>query len=398
MSRRLLLQSILKFREGIKSGAAKVQDIVEDYFKSSGKSVTDEDRAIIMNEFAETAPDNITPLIPPEGIMSKYKTATDDMTDAQKDATLSDFMAQSDRVYKNFVTKALIDLQNASKSDQQQMVKAIIGRKGMFKYLEPEDAKKLLDSVDDPGAGTVETIAERLAADEGVDVAETILPTKPIGPKEEGISSLFKKDESGLGFDDRGEAAEFIKKMRGAGIKNEDIRKIFKENPPYKKGSAFLGQDRDKMILDLEPGKRAATTLARAADMNADTKIKQELLSELDEMKLDKGPRFFNEEYMGYDDFISAINAKKIEVNNAIVDDLEAMGVSDEIITDIMGMARRQKEGRFYVSGEDFVDAIKEELDFNDIKYDVDFYKNYFRELESLMRKPESRFMYGGVV
>ena len=398
MSRRLLLQSILKFREGIKSGTAKVQDIIEDYFKSSGKSVTEEDRAIIMNEFAETAPDNITPLVPPEGIMSKYKTATDDMTEAQKDATLSDFMAQSDRVYKNFVTKALIDLQNASKSDQQQMVKAIIGRKGMFKYLEPEDAKKLLDSVDDSGAGTVETIAERLAADEGVDVAETILPTKPIGPKEEGISSLFKKDESGLGFDDRGEAAEFIRKMRGAGIKNEDIRKIFKENPPYKRGSAFLGQDRDKMILDLEPGKRAATTLARAADMNADTKIKQELLSELDEMKLDKGPRFFNEEYMGYDDFISAIDAKKIEVNNAIVDDLEAMGVSDEVITDIMGMARRQKEGRFYVSGEDFVDAVKEELDFNDIKYDVDFYKNYFRELESLMRKPESRFMYGGVV
>ena len=62
MSRRLLLQSILKFREGIKSGAAKVQDIVEDYFKSSGKSVTDEDRAIIMNEFAESAPTNVTPL------------------------------------------------------------------------------------------------------------------------------------------------------------------------------------------------------------------------------------------------------------------------------------------------------------------------------------------------
>ena len=57
MSRRLLLQSILKFREGIKSGTAKVQDIVEDYFKSSGKSVTEEDRAIILNEFAESAPE-----------------------------------------------------------------------------------------------------------------------------------------------------------------------------------------------------------------------------------------------------------------------------------------------------------------------------------------------------
>ena len=132
--------------------------------------------------------------------------------------------------------------------------------------------------------------------------------------------------------------------------------------------------------------------------MGADTKVKQELLSELDEMKLDKGPRFFQEENMGYDDFVSAINAKKIEVNNAIVDDLEAMGVSDEIITDIMGIARGQEKGRFYISGEEFIDSIKEELDFNDIKYDVDFYKNYFRELESLMRKPKPRFMYGGAI
>ena len=317
MSRRLLLQSILKFREGIKSGTAKVQDIVEDYFRSSGKSVTDEDRAIILNEFAKDAPDNVTTL---EGVGTK--TPFTDLVEQERGVKLT-------------------------------------------------------------GKESFGELMEKLG---------------PAGPKEEGISSLFKKDESGLGFDDRGEAAEFIRKMRGAGIKNKDIRKIFKENPPYKRGSAFLGQDRDKMILDLEPGKRAATTLARAADMNADTKIKQELLSELDEMKLDKGPRFFNEEYMGYDDFVSAINAKKIEVNNAIVDDLEAMGVADEDVMRIMGMARRQKEGRFYISGEEFVDAVKEELDFNDIKYDVDFYKNYFRELESLMRKPESRFMYGGVV
>ena len=317
MSRRLLLQSILKFREGIKSGTAKVQDIVEDYFRSSGKSVTDEDRAIILNEFAKDAPDNVTTL---EGVGTQ--TPFTDLVEQERGVKLT-------------------------------------------------------------GKESFGELMEKLG---------------PAGPKEEGISSLFKKDESGLGFDDRGEAAEFIRKMRGAGIKNKDIRKIFKENPPYKKGSAFYGQDKDKMILDLEPGKRAATTLARAADMNADTKIKQELLSELDEMKLDKGPRFFNEEYMGYDDFVSAINAKKIEVNNAIVDDLEAMGVADEDVMRIMGMARRQKEGRFYISGEEFVDAVKEELDFNDIKYDVDFYKNYFRELESLMRKPESRFMYGGVV
>jgi hypothetical protein len=132
--------------------------------------------------------------------------------------------------------------------------------------------------------------------------------------------------------------------------------------------------------------------------MGADTKVKQELLSELDEMKMDKGPRFFQEEFMGYDDFISAVDAKKIEVNNAIVDDLEAMGVADEDVMRIMGQARELNRKPFYISGEEFVDIIKEELEFNDINYNVDFYKNYFRELESLLRKPEPRFMYGGAV
>ena len=57
--KKLLLQSILKFSDSIKSGTAKVQDVVEDYFKSSGKQVTEEDRAIIMNEFAKDAPSGI---------------------------------------------------------------------------------------------------------------------------------------------------------------------------------------------------------------------------------------------------------------------------------------------------------------------------------------------------
>tara|TARA_R100000084_G_scaffold59001_1_gene25104 strand:- start:210 stop:1379 length:1170 start_codon:yes stop_codon:yes gene_type:complete len=389
MSRRLLLQSILKFKEGIKSGTAKVQDIVEDYFKSSGKSVTDEDRAIIMNEFAETAPDNITPLIPPEGIMSKYKTATDDMTDAQKDATLSDFVAQSDRVYQNFVTKALIDLQNASKSDQQQMVKAIIERKGMFKYLEPEDAKKLLDSVDNPGAGTVETIAERLAADEGVDVAETILPTKPIGPKEEGISSLFPKGKRGEIFDidnsKRDEAAEFIRKMRGADIKNKDIKKLFEETGG-----------------DIEQGKRAATTLARAADMSADTKIKQELLSELDEMKMDRPPRFFKDEKMGFYDMRGVLDDLTTTINNRIQDDLIEQGVPEETVDDIFftirDNIRQGSRSNLRNDPKALIAKIKDEIEMEGVTYDTDFWNKYVDEIMSLVSEPEPRFMYGGVV
>jgi hypothetical protein len=151
-------------------------------------------------------------------------------------------------------------------------------------------------------------------------------------------------------------------------------------------------------ITDVEQGKRAATTKARAVDMGADTKVKQELLSELDEMKMDNSPRYFNEDYMGFDDFRSATDAKKIEVNNAIVDDLEAMGVADEDVMRIMGKARELNKNNFFITGEEFIDVIKQELEFNDINYDVEFYKNYFKELTRLMRKPESRFVDGGVV
>ena len=354
MSKKILFQSLLKFRDQIKDGTAKVQDIITDYFNQTGKSVTDEERTIILNEFAKEAPANVTPL----------KSGAFDEIDETAEGFDPDYM------------------------------------KGT--------------------SDTDKTAGELLAESEGVDIAETILPMggaksktpftdqirkenpgveirgdesfgelmEKLGPsKEEGIGSLFPKSETDvddifdLKNDKRTEVAEFIRKMRGANIKNKDIKNLFKETGG-----------------DIEQGKRAATTLARAADMKADTKIKQELLSELDEMKMDKGPRFFQEEFMGFDDFRSAENAKKIEVNNAIVDDLEAMGVDDDTVMFIMGRAREINKKPFYTSGEDFVDIIKEELDFQGIDYDVEFYKKYFRELESLMRKPKPRFMYGGVV
>ena len=313
MSKKILFQSLLKFRDQIKDGTAKVQDIITDYFNQTGKSVTDEERTIILNEFAKDAPDNITPLKSDdaEGVTTTFKPVT-----------------------------------------------------GKINYPEME-----------------KFLGVKLRGNETFD--ELLEIEKNTKESRQGIGSLFKKGE-GAAFekiDDRDEVAEFIRKMRGAGIKNPDIRGVFKE-----------------FGTDIEGGKRAATTLARAADMKADTKIKQELLSELDEMKMDKGPRFFQEEFMGFDDFRSAEDAKKIEVNNAIVDDLEAMGVDDDTVMFIMGRAREINRKPFYTSGEDFVDIIKEELDFQGIDYDVEFYKNYFRELTGLMRKPEPRFMYGGVV
>ena len=317
MANKLLLRTLAKFSDQIKSGTAKVQDIITDYFNTTGKSVTEEERAIILNEFAKDAPSNVTTL---EGV------------------------------------------------DAVETIMPMGGVRG-------PNVQKAGEMSDTP-------VTDKIMKDRGVELrgdesfGEILEKFKT---KEEGIGSLFPKDIDG--FDDRREVAEFVKKMRGAGIKNPDIRGVFKE-----------------FGTDIEGGKRAATTLARAADMGADTTRKQELLSELDEMKMDEGPRFFQEEYMGYDSFGAAMDAKKIEVNNAIADDLEKRGVDDDVITTIMGRAREINQKPFYTSGEEFIDIIKEELEFEKIGYDLEFYKKYFRELESLMRKPESRFMYGGVV
>jgi len=326
MSQKILLQTLLKFRDRIKDGSAKVQDIITDYFNQTGKSVTDEERAFILDEFAKEAPDNITTL---EGVDPRETIMP--MGGSRSETPFTDTLRQQNP-----------DVEIRGDEDFGELI-------------------------------------EKLGRGNKIN--------------EEGIGSIFPKDKDG--FDDRGEVAEFVRKMRGAGIKNEDIRKIFKENPSYRKSRNLFSDD---MVLDLEPGKRAATTLARAADMKADTARKQELLSELDEMKMDNGPRFFQEEYMGYDDFKSAMDAKKIEVNNAIVDDLEKRGVDDEVITYIMGRAREINKKPFYTSGEEFIDIIKEELELEKIGYDLEFYKKYFEELASLMSKPVPRFMFGGVV
>ena len=349
MSKKILFQSLLKFRDQIKDGTAKVQDIITDYFNQTGKSVTDEERAIILNEFAKDAPSNVV-----EDVFSK--------AEGIDSTSLKDNLMKTDNPFSDLVKTT----EEGPKTLDQRRAEA----EGIkTKY------KPVSDKINYPQVEKL--LGVKLRGNETFD--ELLEIEKNTKESRQGIGSLFEKDIDG--FDNRREVAEFVRKMRGAGIKNPDIRGVFKE-----------------FGTDIEGGKRAATTLARAADMGADTKVKQELLSELDEMKMDKGPRFFQEEYMGYDDFISAVDAKKIEVNNAIVDDLEALGVADEDVMRIMGQARELNRKPFYTSGEEFVDIIKEELEFQGIDYNVEFYKNYFRELESLMRKPEPRFMYGGVV
>ena len=341
MANRLLLQTLVKFREGIKSGAAKVSDVIEDYFRTSGKQPTEEERALIMNEFAKDAP---------SGIEAK-------------------------------------------------------GVEEVF--FGPGDTRL--------GGSRGRTEAERLAEEEGVDVAETILPTRPftdlveqergvklrgdetfgelmekLGPaKEEGLASLFPRGKPGEIFDvntsKREEVAEFIKKMREAGIKNKDIKGVFKESG-----------------TDLAQGKKAATTLARAADMKADTAIKQEALADLDDDIANYGPNWwkglgYNDGPMGYDSYGDMSRNIIGKINNGIMDDLEKAGVPEEKVTEIFTFLSDARK-RLANDPKAFVRKVADELEIEDIDYDVSFWDNYVDEIMSRIEKQEPRFEYGGMV
>ena len=191
--------------------------------------------------------------------------------------------------------------------------------------------------------------------------------------------------------------------MREAGIKNEDIRKVFKDNPPYRKGSAFYGQDKDKMILDLEPGKRAATTLARAADMAADTKIKQELLANLDDDIANYGPDWwkgmgYNEGPMGRESVGNLLESMTTDINNGVIDDLIAAGMEEDKAFEIMRYMGRDVRERLKFDPKGFIRKVAEELEMNDIKYDMTFWDNYVDEILTRIQKPEPRFAHGGLV
>ena len=409
MANRLLLQTLVKFRDEIKSGSAKVQDVVTDYFNSTGKQPTADERTIILNEFNEFAPSNVEDLSvirtenlrtspDGEGIMSKYKSPSDDLSSAEKDAMMEQFLQGADRTYAKFVNDALVDLQNASPSEQKEMIKAIIGRKGTFKYLEDADAKKLLNSVDKPTVGTVSPLRGNESFDELLDLnkaedlkekAKTGMPEfdeildaefkKAFGKKQskEGLGSLYPK--GGMSEEiKRDDLAGFMKAMRAAGIKNEDVMDVAK-------------------ITDVAQGKRAATTLARAADMGADTKIKQEFLSDLDEDIATRGPRYFQEEYQGYDSYGELMERKGREVRNAIFDDLEALGVDEQKLTNILTYTNDVAKKNPY-QPEAYIEAIKQELEMSNIKYDMSFWENYISKILELSAKAEPRFAGGGLV
>ena len=335
MANRILLQTLLRFSDDIKSGAAKVQDVITDYFNQTGKSVTDEERSIILNEFAKSAPANVTPL----------KSRAFDEIDETVEGFDPDYMKGT--------------------SDTDITAGKLKGRIN-YPLMEKQLGVKLRGN---------ETFDELLEIEKNTKESR------------QGLGSLYPKGKPGEIFDiqndKRMEVAEFMKAMRAAGIKNEDVMNTAK-------------------ITDVAEGKRAATSLARAADMAADTTVKQELLSTLDDDIANYGPDWwkgmgYNEGPMGRESVGNLLEHLTTTVNNGIYDDLLQRGVPEEKVDEVFTYIARIRDNVKY-DPKALIRKIAEDLELEDIKYDTTFWDNYLDEILTRIQKPEPRFADGGLV
>ena len=426
MANRLLLQTLVKFREGIKSGAAKVSDVIEDYFRTSGKQPTEEERALIISEFAKDAPSGIEAQGVEEVFFGpgdtrlggrpkstgtkgedvdieemNWKDLVDDKvtTVDQKPFDYDNFVARVEASYRKTVADELKKLQEASPAEKSKMIKEIINRQGIYKNLDQADISMLLRSVDDTQLQDFLKVQAQKPT--------TLKPKRYLGYTEEGrpIESPVYFDDMGaneksIDFSryknkrDREEYAEFVRKMRGEGISNKQIKEIARTTG------------------DISEGKRAATSIARANDMDADTKLKQEVLSELDEMKADRGPRYFQgDEFgggpMGYDSYGEFLDAEASKIINSIEEDLIARGMPEEKAEELLSSVRELRrdstsplrndlKGLVNKISDEIGDAVdNDEIDFF---YSTRFWDKYVDEILKLTQKPEPRFEYGGMV
>jgi hypothetical protein len=328
MATKQLFQILLRNRDGIKSGITKVQDVVTEYLSTTGaKTISPDERFTINKEFSELAPSNVV-----GDIFGDFQGLQDDAADVVMDTP-----------FTNKVREQNPDVEITGKETFGELMEKM--RKSPFD--------------------------EAAMAKNKSDMA-----------KKQGLGSLYPKGEPGEIFDTanskRAEMAAFMKAMREAGIKNEDVINTAK-------------------ITDVAEGKRAATTLARAAETGADTKIKQEILSELDEQVMDKGPRFFQEEYMGYDSMGNLLENITTTVNNGIYDDLIEQGVPEEKVSEIFRYIASVRNNMKY-DPKAVLRKIADDIEMEDIKYDTTFWDNYIDEILSRIQKPEPRFADGGLV
>ena len=299
----LLLQTLLKNKNNIRDGVFRIQDLVTDYFKSGGKDLEVNDRAIIEQFFVKEAPSNVTSM------------------DMAKDLVKVDQNPQTPYSMANDLGK-----RNPG-----------------------------LNFTDDMTFGQVDEMKQGLGS----------LPKGVPG-------EIFDTKNAA-----RDEMAGFINKMRGQGMSNPDIAGVRR--------------------VPGDEQKRTAELVVNQNRMGADTPIKQEFMEEFTELQNTKGPRFFKEEFQGYDSFGDLIKNKGIDARNAIVTDLELLGVAEN---ELMQIARSANEvaANNPFTPEAWITSMKQDLELSNINYDMRFWDNYFDQLIDSTRKDPPMFRHGGLV
>ena len=355
MANKTLLRILVSARPGIQQGIVKMQDVISEYFKQTGgKTIDPGDRAIIENEFIEFAPSNVT---------------TPDI--------FKGFLNEGEIVNKPSTKPTIAqDKINYSVAEEQLGTK-LRGDETFDELLEIEKNK-----TQNQGIGSMIPKQYR-GYNRGPGGEYTKIPSPvhmdDIIASERPIDKSFIKNWS-----QRDDYAKFIRKMRGKDFTNPDIRNIV-----TKSGG------------DIAEGKRAATSVARAAEMVADTKIKQEILADLDEMKLERGPRWWKGDPdrvysgpMGRDDFGDMASRLNDRIYYSVMDDLDAL-VGEEKSYEILKFVNKKN----YPNDPDgFVQALKEEIESSAIKYDMTFWENYVDEIMQLTTADIPVFSRGGLV
>ena len=362
MASKLLLRILTAARPGIQSGKLKIQDIVSEYFKQTGgKTIDAGERAIIENEFIEFAPSNVTVGDFAKGFLNEGEIVDQSSTASKR------FEMPTDKInYEMMSEKLGVPLRGDE--TWQELMAIERGTKEGIGSMIPK---------------------EYYGYNRGKGGEYTPIPS-PI-KFDDIIASERPLDTSRIkNWAQRDDFAKFIRKMRGEQFENPTIRKIVKDS------GGNIGE-----------GKRAATSVARAAEMVADTKVKQEVLSDLDEMKLEKGPRWWkgDDQYkniegpMGYDDRAEMTKRLNDKIYYGVMEDLDNMlgeEKSYEVLKNLGSFSGDRS--RFINDPDAFVQAIKEELEFSDVKYDMTFWENYVDEIMQLTTPEMPRFRYGGIV
>ena len=333
MANKTLLRILVAARPGIQKGIVKMQDVVSEYFKQTGgKTIDPGDRAIIENEFIEFAPSNVTTPDEFKGFLDEGEIVNKPSTKPTVASDKINYQWAEDRLGTKLRGDETFD----------ELLEIEKGGQGIGSMI-PKEYRGYNRRLGWKGEPT----GEFTKIPSPVHMDDIIASEKPID------KSIIKN------WAQRDDYAKFIRKMRDKEFKNPDIRKIVTESGG-----------------DIAEGKRSATTLARAAEMVADTKVKQEVLSDLDEMKLDKGPRWWKgddryrdiEGPMGADDRGAMTKRLNDKVYYRVMEDLDEMlgeEKSYEVLKDLGSFSSGRRQ---YINDPDaFVQAIKEELEFRDV-------------------------------